>query len=143
MRFILTSILIMLQFLLFSQKEISWSYAYNRGSKSLEIKAVLADGWHLYSSKRKTEGGPIQTEFEFDKNASVAFNGEMIEPEPILEFDPNFDMDVKFFRQSVVFSQKIKIKRNTILKGSVLFMVCNETMCLPPVVENFEINLKK
>lgn len=126
-----------------SQNEIVWDYSYNSKSKQLEMKAVLAEGWHVYSTDLGTSGGPIQTEFAFDPNQLVTLIAGVVEPKPKEEFDPNFDQMVKYFDKSVIFTQQVKVKKKTKLEGSVLYMVCNDTMCLPPVEEKFVINLKK
>jgi len=42
-------------------------------------------------------------------------------------------MNVAYFEKSVVFQQKVKLTGKTaIVKGSLEFMVCDDTPCLPP-----------
>lgn len=137
------SLFIILSFSAYSQTEIMWSFVYNSLNDQLEMKAELAEGWHLYSTKLENEGGPVQTEFEFSENKLVILNGDVQEPQPKEEFDPNFEQDVKYFEKEVVFTQKVKFKKKTSIQGSVVYMICNDSMCLPPVEEKFEINLKK
>lgn len=143
MKSVFFTLFLFISFCGFSQNEISWDYTYNAKNKQLEMTAVLADGWHVYSTNLGTSGGPIQTEFEFNENQLVTLIEGVVEPKPKEEFDPNFDQMVKYFDHSVTFIQRVKVKKNTKIEGSVLYMVCNDTMCLPPVEEKFVINLKK
>lgn len=128
-----------------SQNEIAWTFSYDSKEKQVEMRANLAPGWHVYSTNLEGVSGPIPTEFEFENNEQVLLVGEIEEPTPKVEFDPNFEETVRYFEKEVVFVQHVNVKKkkNATLKGSVVYMVCNETMCLPPVEKKFEITLKK
>ncbi len=126
-----------------SQQEVTWSFDYDAANRQVEIKAELADGWHLYSQEQDSPYGPIPTSFTYEKNKSVKLIGETDEPQPIEKYDPNFEEEVTFFEGQVTFTQELKLKKRTSLKGVVTYMVCNERMCLPPVDEAFEIELTK
>lgn len=127
----------------FSQTEITWDFSYNQKSSQVEMKATLAPGWHLYSTDLGNVLGLVPTLFEFWKNSKVKLYNDVIEPTPKEKFDPNFEENVKYFEKEVVFAQEVEFKKNTTLKGTVVYMVCNETMCLPPVEYLFEISLTK
>lgn len=126
-----------------SQEEITWSFSYNTSSKQVEMKAQLASGWHIYSTDLGEIAGPVPTEFFFEDNKDIIITGKIQEPQPKVEFDPNFEETVKYFDKEVIFSQKTEVKKNTLLKGSVVYMICNDTICLPPTEKTFEIQLKK
>lgn len=126
-----------------SQEDITWEFSYNKTSKQLEMKANLASGWHIYSTDLGEIAGPVPTEFFFDDNKDITLIGKVEEPQPKVEFDPNFEETVKYFEKEVIFLQKTEVKKSTILKGSVVYMICNETICLPPTEKTFEIQLKK
>lgn len=137
-------LLIFIGFSGFSQNEIRWDFSYDSGSRRLEMKADLAPGWHVYSTDLGGIAGPIPTEFEFEKNNDIELIGQVEEPEPMVEFDPNFGETVKYFDKEVIFTQQVNVKsKQAIVKGSVVYMVCNDTMCLPPVEKQFEISVKK
>ncbi|MBC9811481.1 sugar transporter [Crocinitomicaceae bacterium CZZ-1] len=133
----------LLCFAAYTQQEITWDFSYNQEKEQVEMKASLAPGWHVYSTDLGGIAGPIPTEFAFEENDHVAIEGKVEEPQPKTEFDPNFEETVKYFDQQVTFAQRVNVKKNTSLKGGVVYMVCNDTMCLPPVEEKFEITLKK
>lgn len=58
-------------------------------------------------------------------------------------FDPNFNSTLRFYNKTVDFVQIVNLKSavNTVVKGSVNFMVCNERKCLPPKEIPFSINI--
>ncbi len=127
---------------LLAQDKVEWTYSYNSSANHIEIKAVIAEGWHLYSQQIDNEIGPIPTAFEFQRNPHVKFVGETVEPESIKAYDPNFEGDLNFFKDQVVFKQKIKIDQPTEVIGVVTYMVCNDVMCMPPTDELFTIRIE-
>jgi thiol:disulfide interchange protein DsbD len=128
---------------LLGQSKIQWDYSYNAENNTVEIKATVAEGWHLYSQHVANDIGPVPTSFVFDANESLKLIGIVTEPTPIQEYDENFEAMLDFFENEVVFSQRVAVKKDTILGGTVTYMLCNDTMCLPPVDEKFTIELKK
>lgn len=105
------------------------------------MKATLQEGWHLYSQYVDNEVGPVPTSFSFQSSDFYELNGKVVEPKPIQKYDETFGANLDFFEKEVVFTQKIKVNKTAVLEGSVVFMVCNETMCLPPVDKTFKIDL--
>lgn len=97
----------------------------------------------MYSIDVNENIGPVATSFSFDKNKAVKLKGEVEQPSPISEYDENFEGDLTYFEESVTFTQKIKFKESTSLKGTVTYMVCDNTMCMPPVDESFVITIEK
>lgn len=130
-------------FISLSQTKIMWNFAYNQESKTVEIQATLADGWHLYSQDVDNEIGPVPTSFTFESNNDLKLIGKVTEPSPIQKYDENFEAMLDFFEGKVVFSQRVSVKESTELKGFVTYMVCNDTQCLPPTDENFTITITK
>ncbi|MBC6111442.1 protein-disulfide reductase DsbD domain-containing protein [Pedobacter fastidiosus] len=126
-------------------KPVTWSYAAKKTSATeatLYIKAVIDEGWHLYSQTVK-DGGPVKTTFAFPASKTYTLVGKTIEPKPITKFETTFKMDVSYFQNSVIFQQKVKLKgKNVPVKGSVEFMVCNDKQCLPPETVEFSIPIK-
>ncbi len=119
----------------FSQKEISNSEI------QLQFKATIEKGWHLYS-QNISDDGPVPTTFTFiiDKDTSVEKLNEPVSKE---EFDPNFDMVLKYFSDEVVFTRNIKYEegKKINISGYVDFMVCDEAQCLPPDYAEFSFNI--
>ena len=120
----------------FSQKEIS------EKEIELQFKAIIEDGWYMYS-QHISDDGPVPTEFTFTTSEGYELVGEMYEGEPIEEFDSNFDMVLKYFRDEVVFSQRVKVESSEDFKiaGNVYFMVCDKAQCLPPEEVEFSFDI--
>ncbi len=140
---IISLFFILMTTLSFGQGKVEWSYSYDSESSTISVKAEIAEGWHLYSQHIENEIGPIPTSITFEKNEDVEIIGETIEPESLKEYDPNFEGDLNFFKDEVVFTQKIKLEKSTTVNGVVTFMVCNDTMCLPPTDIEFSITINK
>jgi len=67
----------------------------------------------------------------------------LVEPKPVTKFENAFKMNVSYFENSVIFQQKIKLKKDqTSIKGKVEYMVCNDKKCLPPEDIDFSIPVK-
>ncbi|OCX54719.1 hypothetical protein BEL04_00175 [Mucilaginibacter sp. PPCGB 2223] len=123
-------------------KPVKWSYA----SKKLDehhaviyFKADIDDGWHIYSLNQP-DGGPKKTTFVLNRNTGFTANGKPIEPKPKKHFEKAFGIYVYYFEHSVIFQQKILIKKpQTTIKGTLTFMVCNNHQCLSPEDIEFAI----
>ncbi len=127
----------------FAQDIVTWDLSYDKQDKSLHIKASIKDGWHLYSQHIDNSVGPVPTSFTFKSSNDFQLFGQVEEPTPVKKYDENFEATLDFFEKEVIFKQKINLEKNTLLEGTVTFMVCNETMCLPPVDHKFKIELNK
>ncbi|MBI1837448.1 MAG: sugar transporter [Flavobacteriia bacterium] len=128
--------------ILFSQEKVNWDYSYNGKTGNIEIKAEIAEGWHLYSQYLSNQIGPVPTAIVFKENSSVKVIGKTEEPVPFKEYDENFEATLDFFKGNVLFKQKVEFEGIQILEGTLTFMVCNATMCLPPSDVTFKIELK-
>ena len=123
---------------------VTWSFeigAVEANEVDLTIHADIEEGWHLYS--QEAGEGPISTSFNFFENSKMELKGSVKEGKAIEDFDPNFDVVLKFFKTKADFTQRIKLlsKDTTLLKGEFEFMVCNDVMCLPPEWVDLEVVL--
>ncbi|MFN0290551.1 protein-disulfide reductase DsbD N-terminal domain-containing protein [Pedobacter helvus] len=131
----------------FAQLEnpVTWQYAAKKTGKNeatLYIKASIDPNWHLYSQNMKP-GGPNRTEFTFTSSKDYTLVGKTMEPKPITKYEKVFKMDVSYFENEVLFTQKVKLnKATTAVKGKVEFMVCDDKQCLPPSEVSFSIPVK-
>lgn len=141
MKAILSILTVLFSLAIHAQSKITWDYSFNKETKTIEIKANLAEGWHLYSQHIANDVGPVPTSFTFQENKSVKFLGKVSEPEAIQEYDENFEAMLDFFEDEVVFRQRVSVKKETTVQGTVTFMMCNKTQCLPPVDEKFTVQI--
>ena len=115
------------------------------GMATLVITAHIDEGWHMYSQNLgNVDFGPLPTAFKFTSSNYFDTEGKTSEEKPEEEYDPNFDMKLKYFSHSPVFRQKInvKCKNDFTLKGTVEFMVCDDKQCLPPDEAELVFNIK-
>lgn len=126
-------------------KPVKWSYAAKKTSKTeatLYLKATIDEGWHLYS-QFMADGGPVKTSFNFAASKAYKPVGKTVEPKPIVKFEKSFDMNVSYFEKSVIFQQKVKLTGATAtVKGTLEYMVCDDSQCLPPETVEFSIPVK-
>ncbi|MBT6651006.1 MAG: thiol:disulfide interchange protein, partial [Flavobacteriales bacterium] len=125
---------------------VEWEFSQKQLSDTeieLQFKASIEDHWHLYSQHIEDDG-PVPTEFTFTTTDGFELVGNMQEGEPLEEFDPNFDMILKYFGNEAIFTQKVKVISATDFKldGNVYFMVCDEAQCLPPEEVEFSFDIK-
>jgi len=116
----------------------------NDSEFNLVITANIDFGWHLYS-QTVPEGGPIPTTFTFiENNKAYQLLGTPIEGKGYEEYDKVFDMDIKYFDTQAIFKQKIRLLTNDKIniKGSLEFMVCDDTHCLPPTDVDLSFDLQ-
>lgn len=115
---------------------VKWNTSFEKISDTeynLVSTATIESGWHLYSQD-VPEDGPIPTTFTFDDaNGDFKLIGNTSEEVGRTVDDPVFQMKIKFFDESAVFVQKVELLGDvTTVSGSVEFMVCDDTRCLPP-----------
>ena len=127
----------------YSQNTVSWTWKYEQSTQSIIFKAQLSDGWHLYSQHVGNDIGPVPTSFSFKPSEKISLIDQVQEPVPIQKYDENFEATLDFFEHNAEFIQKIDVKENTWIEGFITYMVCNETMCLPPVDLPFSIEIIK
>jgi len=124
---------------------VTWSYAQKKISKTeaiVYLKATIQDGWHIYSQNVKP-GGPVKTTIKFAPSKDFVKVGTTTEPKSLSKFEKVFDMNVGYFEKQVIFQQKIKLnKPETLVKGTIEFMVCDESRCLPPDEVQFSVQVK-
>ena len=124
---------------------VKWSYSsekINDKEFDLIITAKIEKGWHLYSQFIE-EGGPIPTSFKFSPSSAYKLIGKVSEsPKPITAFDKNFNMEIAWHKDQVVFKQRISLNKPvTTVSGVLEFMVCDDQRCLPPAEVEFQIPL--
>ena len=124
---------------------VKWKTSIEKFSDTeynLVSKATIESGWHLYSQNVPADG-PIPTTFTFDDaNGAFKFIGNTGELEGKTVDDPVFQMRIKFFEKSAIFVQRVQLLGDvTSVKGTVEFMVCDDTRCLPPTEVDLVFNI--
>jgi thiol:disulfide interchange protein len=100
----------------------------------LIFKATIDKDWYLYSSEFPCEDGPIKTTFNLTPNAGYQLIGNIVPVNPQDKYDDIFGCDVKIFKKTAEFRQKIKILSADLkISGESDYQVCTETtgQCVP------------
>ncbi len=125
----------------------TWTFDSKQNGDEVELifKASIEKGWHLYDTELP-EGGPIATAFVFEDSTLFELVGDIQKkPEPVIQFDETFQMNVGYFSNEVVLTQKIKLISDapTIINGYVIFMSCNDESCTPPEEAEFSFQFNQ
>jgi DsbC/DsbD-like thiol-disulfide interchange protein len=126
---------------------VQWAFTakkVNATTYEVHLTATIEDGWHVYS-QTTPDGGPAPTAIAFSKNPLLVLDGTAREVGKLEQrHEALFGVDVKQFSHKVDFVQVVKLKgkAKTALTGSVDFMTCNDSQCLPPQTQKFSIALK-
>lgn len=126
----------------FGQDKVTWSANFDSENSNIILHADIAEGWHLYSQNLDNDMGPIPTEISFEENELVEFSDNTIEPEPKQSFDENFGANMSYFEKHVDFTNKVQVKEQTTVTITVMYMICNDQMCLPPTEKTLNVTVK-
>ncbi len=148
-------ILLTLSFLsLVSAKEdpVQWTLTPAQGQKQsapgskiyLELKAAIAEGWHLYSPTTPP-GGPNPTKIGMHPSPAItAFN--VYRPTPVRKTDANFGVDTETYSGSTTFLLEVLTapvaSGDTPLEATVRYQACTDVKCLPPVTRTAATNIQ-
>ncbi|MBB5439509.1 thiol:disulfide interchange protein DsbD [Pedobacter sp. AK017] len=131
-------------------KPVKWSFSAvplkrKVGMYKVSMTAKVEKGWHIYSHSTP-DGGPSATKVTFAKNLLVLLGGKTTEVGKLhKEHSNEFGVDVWSYDGTVTFVQVVKVKKpvvKTSLSGTVEFMACDDSQCLPPEEIPFKIELK-
>jgi len=124
---------------------VKWDFTTEKISETkhnLIFTAEIEPKWHLYS--QDIPMSPPATTFNFSANQKVRFIGDVTESPSTEQYDPNFDMVLKFFSGEAVFKQEVEVltDETVTIKGVLEFMCCDDMRCLPPSEVDFSFTLE-
>ena len=128
---------------------VTWSFSVHQTGQSNQLDLVfhaeVEPCWHIYSQFLDDPNGPLPTYFELEFPEGIEAIGAVKECDPIVEYDPNFMMDLKFFEEEVNWVQTVQVTGDVkeAVKGYLSFMVCDESRCLPPEDIDFAFDINK
>ncbi|MFQ5335928.1 MAG: protein-disulfide reductase DsbD domain-containing protein, partial [Flavobacteriales bacterium] len=125
---------------------VNWTFRTTEeagGEWRVILSASIEPGWHIYSKDIPDGEGPVPTSFRFNKQDAYALKGDIDERGDLInEYDSAFGMQLKYFEDSVVYSQSIRLlKPGAVVNGTLEYMVCNDRECLPPEEVEFEVQV--
>ena len=129
-----------------SSKEVTWNYTSKKiADKTYEIHmtATIGGNYHMYAQHPGGDG-PVPTSFKFASNPLLALNGQVKEAGQVVKkFESAWGFKVLYYEKTVDFIVLVQLKSKvkTSLAGTVEFMVCNDTQCLPPSDVDIKVNI--
>jgi thiol:disulfide interchange protein DsbD len=130
---------------------VSWKYEVVKQSGNnyqFVITATVPKPWHIYS-QNTPKGGPIPTKININSNPLITVSAGKAKEIGKLEktLDKNFSakgVEVLFYSDQLQFVQNISLKGpvKTNISGSVEYMVCDDSQCLPPTKKSFDIKIQ-
>ena len=100
--------------------------------------ATIDPGWHVYSTDIGDDG-PTRATFHADRLEGAELVGQLKPRGKVKEeFDPMFEMSLRFFELKGAFVQKIRFtKPKYDISGYLEYGTCNDQMCMPPSTVEF------
>jgi Disulphide bond corrector protein DsbC len=129
-----------------SNKQVQWAYTVKKiADKTYEVHmtATIGDNYHMYAQNAGVEG-PLPVAFKFTGNPLTVLDGKVKEAGKLVKkYESAWPGTVNYYEKTVDFIQVVKLKANikTNLAGSVEFIVCNDSQCLPPATVEFKVNI--
>jgi thiol:disulfide interchange protein len=114
--------------------EISKSTAKVGEELELIFKATIEDKWYMYANDFNPDCGPLLTEIQFSNTTNFVVSGPTKAIKSVAKHDEIFDCDVKIFKHTAEFRQKIKVTGSPLnISGSIGGQVCTEIdgKCVP------------
>lgn len=120
-------------------KPIEWRMTARMTSETegvLTIKAIVAPGWHLYSTSLPENAGPKPTKIEISHPASLTWTSNMTPSvAPMEKEDAVFEVKLSWWEESVTFTRKFTTTNPAApgkIDAKITFMGCNDETCTPP-----------
>lgn len=118
-----------------------WTFSKDEGKDgiyTLFFKVKLDPEWHIYS-QFTPDGGSMPMKFTFESNKNYELIGKVVEPKPHIEYDSIFMVQVFSFDKEVTLYQKIKVKGDAQIKGSIFWQTCKEVCVQGDTTFSFKI----
>ena len=126
-----------------NEQVVKWKHSVadkGNGLYTVELKAEIGEGWHIYVTDPALAFNP--TTFEFAPSEGVTAEGDL---RPLskahIEKDELLMMEIGQYDKEAVFEQDFKAEKGGEVKVKVSYQACNEGSCLSPTDEEFVVTL--
>lgn len=145
MRFILTVVFAVSSTIgstLQAQNPVKWKFsstAAGTNESVLQFSATIESGWHIYS----LQDGPLPISFNFTSGETYELKDGLSESKPIKVFDSVLEKDLFVHEEDATFQQHVRLvnSKSAIVSGTIQYMACSSSMCLPPKKVEFQIEI--
>lgn len=113
------------------------------GEAEVVFTGTIDKGWHVYSTDLG-DGGPISATFNVESISGAELVGK-VKPvgKEVAAFDKLFEMKVRYFENTALFVQKLKLTGGEYkVEGFLEYGACNDENCLPPTQVPFKFSGK-
>ena len=126
-----------------SENPVKWSHSVSdngEGRYTVQMKATMADGWHIYDL------GPYEfitaTSLKFEPSEGVTPVGDLrVLSKVVRHMDDIFGIEIGYFEKEALFEQDFEGEGD--VKVAIEYMACNDTNCTPPAEEEMVVTLGK
>jgi hypothetical protein len=126
-----------------SQNHVTWNAFLSENKREIVLTGTIEKGWHLYSVSTPENAGPVPVEIMLKKNKKYKQIGKAKEISASkFIYDANFGSNVAIIENEYVASIPLKVKGNCTVIGEVYYMICDDSMCLPPISVDFNVIIK-
>jgi hypothetical protein len=124
---------------------VNWSYEARKKTTNtydVIITADIAHPWHLYSQHNGK--GPASTSFVFKTNPLIEKIGRVNEEGKLEKNSDKSLGEILSYSGKVQFVQTVKVKGNisTNVSGTIQYLVCDDSHCLPTQKKSFDLKLQ-
>ena len=110
------------------------------GLYTVELKAEMEDGWHIYVTNPAQAFNP--TTFEFSPSEGVSLEGELrLLSQAKVELDDLLGMEIGHYDNEAIFEQDFKAPKGGEVKIAISYQACNVGSCLSPTTDEIVVSL--
>ena len=129
-----------------NENPVKWKHSVSEkgdGLYTVELKAEMEDGWHIYVTDPAKAFNP--TTFEFTPSDGVVAEGELrLLSNAKVEMDELLNMEIGHYDNEAIFEQDFKVEgKGGEVKVAVSYQACNVGSCLSPTTDEFTVELGK
>ena len=146
LRNLILTLLCLVPFAVSAQTEepVRWSHSVvekGDGIYTLQIKAEMEDGWHIYVNDPAKAFNP--TEITFENGEGVALEGDLRALSTAkFAVDELLMMEIGEYEKEAIFEQDFKIEgKGGQTKATISYQACNVGSCLSPTSEEIVVSL--
>lgn len=107
------------------------------GAYEILLRVKIHNGYHIYANVSDTDPF-IQTKIAFDLPVGYKLNGNMITP----PFKTVSGSATTLYEGDCIFKQKISGAGNGVVKCTINYQCCDNSICFPPVEKTFNLEIK-
>ncbi len=127
-----------------AQGEVKWSHSVadkGNGSYTVQFKAQIANGWHIYVNDPAKAFNPTEITFESGEGVTAEGNLRALSKAKYA-VDELLGMEIGEFEKEALFEQDFKVEgKGGEVKATISYQACNIGSCLSPTTEEVVVSL--